>query len=146
MRGQEQRHEHGHDEVGGTQLARLEPNLIALIEGVEQIRAPPEVEHPNQGYSQPALQHCQRQQSQHCGNEIAVGSGNAQAAGKSGETTPGTRNDKPTKRKQCSRMSGCMASARGCRRSSGKTYRAKTMPHAMKLNAMLIPNKASGGM
>src|SRR5215471_17640281 len=43
-------------------------------------------------------------------------------------------------------MSGCMASARDRRRSSGKTYRAKTMPHAMKLNAMLIPNKASGGM
>ena len=37
-------------------------------------------------------------------------------------------------------------SARGWRRSSGKTYRAKTMPHAMKLNAMLIPNKASGGI
>jgi len=39
-----------------------------------------------------------------------------------------------------------MASARDWRRSSGKRYRAKTMPHVMKLNAMLIPNKASGGI
>ena len=34
-----------------------------------------------------------------------------------------------------------MASARGWRRSSGKTYRAKAMPHAMKLNAMLISER-----
>jgi hypothetical protein len=39
-----------------------------------------------------------------------------------------------------------MASAREWRRSSGQRYRATTMPHAMKLNAMLIPNKASGGI
>src|SRR5262249_3324798 len=51
-------------------------------------------------------------------------------------------NDRPTKRKQCSRMSGCMASARDWPRSTGHTYRTKTIPHAMKLNAMLIPNRA----
>jgi hypothetical protein len=44
VRDEEQGHKHSHDEVGGTQLARLEPNLIALIEGVEQIRAAPEDE------------------------------------------------------------------------------------------------------
>jgi hypothetical protein len=43
-------------------------------------------------------------------------------------------------------MSGCMASARDRRRSIGQRYHAKAMPHAMRLNAMLIWNKASEGM
>jgi hypothetical protein len=37
VRDKEQRHEHGQNEVGGTQLTRVEPNTGALIEGVEQI-------------------------------------------------------------------------------------------------------------
>jgi hypothetical protein len=43
-------------------------------------------------------------------------------------------------------MSGCMASARDRRRSIGQRYHAKAMPHAMRLNAMLIWNKASEGI
>jgi hypothetical protein len=39
-----------------------------------------------------------------------------------------------------------MASARDRRRSTGQRYRVKTMPHAMKLKAMLIPNKARVGI
>src|SRR5262249_57067384 len=43
-------------------------------------------------------------------------------------------------------MSGCMASANDRLRSTGQRYRAKTMPQAMKLNTMLIPNKARVGI
>src|SRR5262245_4910684 len=43
-------------------------------------------------------------------------------------------------------MSGCMASMRGWWRSSGQRYRAKTIPHAMRLNTMLIWNEASEGI
>jgi hypothetical protein len=49
VRDQEKRHQDRHDEVGSAQLAWLVPNAIALIEGVEEIRAAPDVERPDQG-------------------------------------------------------------------------------------------------
>src|SRR5262245_17321086 len=44
VRDQEQRYHDGQNEVGGTQLTRLDPDADkALIEGVEQIRGTPKV-------------------------------------------------------------------------------------------------------
>src|SRR5215472_16826954 len=65
----------------------------------------------------------------------------AKADGRSGDTTPGTRTANPMKRKLCRMSRGCNASARGRRRSSGQMYRAVTIPHAMKLKAMLTKNQ-----
>src|SRR5215471_11348164 len=65
----------------------------------------------------------------------------AKAAGRSGDTTPGTRNAKPMNRKLCRISRGRNASARCRERSSGQIYRAVTIPHAMKLNAMLTKNQ-----
>src|SRR5499425_3098517 len=45
------------------------------------------------------------------------------------------------KRKLCRMSRGRNASARSRRRSSGQIYRAVTIPHAMKLNAMLTKNQ-----
>src|SRR6516162_11920402 len=53
----------------------------------------------------------------------------------------GTRNANPMKRKLCRMSKGRNASARCWRRSSGQIYRAVTIPHAMKLNAMLTKNQ-----
>ena len=47
----------------------------------------------------------------------------ANADGRSGDTTPGTRNASPIKRKLCKMSRGRKASALGRRRSSGQTYR-----------------------
>src|SRR2546426_11322400 len=66
----------------------------------------------------------------------------AKADGRSGETTPGIKNANPMKRKLWKMSRGRNASARGRRRSSGQMYRAATIPHAIKLNAMLT-KKAS---
>ena len=69
---EEQRYHDRRNEVGGTQLPRLEPDSIALIERVEEIRTAPKVEHPDQDDSQPTLQACQCKQGQNRGNEITV--------------------------------------------------------------------------
>ena len=61
VRDKKQWHEDGHNEIGRTQLTRLEPNPRALIEGVEEIRAASNIEDPHQYRSQPALK---RRQSQ----------------------------------------------------------------------------------
>src|ERR1700756_1413334 len=45
------------------------------------------------------------------------------------------------KRKLCRMSRGRNASARCRRRTSGQIYRAATIPHAMKLNAMLMKNQ-----
>src|SRR5262245_4551226 len=55
-----------------------------------------------------------------------------------GDTTPGTRNGRPTKRKQCRTSNGRRASARERRHSSGQTYCAATMPEAKKLKAIPV--------
>jgi hypothetical protein len=75
VRDEEQRHKDGHNEVGSTQLTRLEPNPIALIEGVKQIRGAPQVEHPGERQSQPPRQRRQSQQGEDRRNEIAVRGG-----------------------------------------------------------------------
>jgi hypothetical protein len=54
--------------------------------------------------------------------------GRAKAAGKSGETTPGTKNAKPMNRKLCKRSSGRRARARGWMHSAGQRYRAAMIP------------------
>ncbi len=59
--------------------------------------------------------------------------GCAKTIGRSGETTPGTRNAKPTNRKLCKRSMGRRASVRGLLRSAGQTYCRTTIPHAAKL-------------
>jgi hypothetical protein len=56
VRDEKQRYQDGHDEVGRPQLTGLESDAVALIEGVKQIRAAPNVEDPGQGDSQPARQ------------------------------------------------------------------------------------------
>src|SRR5215469_12449689 len=66
----------------------------------------------------------------------------AKAAGRSGDTTPGTRNASPMKRKLCRMSRGCNASARCLPRSSGQIYRVVTIPQAIKLNAMLTKNQS----
>src|SRR5262245_9518194 len=71
--------------------------------------------------------------------------GRAKPLGKSGETTPGTRNAKPINRKLCRTSSGRRASARGWSRSAGQRYRAAMIPQATKLTATLIPKRACGG-
>src|SRR5262249_15962501 len=66
----------------------------------------------------------------------------AKAEGRSGDTTPGTRNANPMKRKLCRMSKGRNASA-GCRRRScGQMYRGATIPHAIQLNAMLTKKKS----
>src|SRR5499427_7863821 len=70
----------------------------------------------------------------------------AKADGRSGDTTPGTRNANPMKRKLCRMSRGRNASARCRRRSSGQIYRAATIPHAIKLNAMLPKNQSCDTM
>lgn len=47
VRDEEQRHDDDHDEVGGTKLSRLQPDTIALIEGVEEVAGSPHAEHPD---------------------------------------------------------------------------------------------------
>jgi hypothetical protein len=69
---QEQRYHDGRNEIGGTQLARHEPDRIALIESVEEIGATPQVEYSDQEHAPPAAQPGQCQQSKDRGNEIAV--------------------------------------------------------------------------
>src|SRR5262249_41864689 len=76
VRDEKERYHEGRDEVSGTQLTRGGPDTgqVTLVERVEEIRAAPEVEHPDQGNSQPARQRRQGEQGQDRGNEIAVGS------------------------------------------------------------------------
>src|SRR5262250_700294 len=50
------------------------------------------------------------------------------------------------KRKLWRMSTGCNASGRGRRRSSGQMYRAVTIPQAMKLNAMLPKNQSCDTM
>src|SRR5262249_37161379 len=70
---QEQRYHDGRNEVSGAQLTRLDPDTDqTLIECVEQNRATPKVEHPDQADSQPALEPRQGEHGQDGGNEIAV--------------------------------------------------------------------------
>src|SRR5262245_8484217 len=66
----------------------------------------------------------------------------AKADGVSCDTTPGTRNANPMKRKLCRMSRGRKASARSRTRTSGQMYRAVTIPQAMKLNAMLPKNQS----
>src|SRR5262249_29987703 len=66
----------------------------------------------------------------------------AKLGGRSGDTTPGTRNANPMKRKLCRMRRGRNASARCRVRSSGQIYRAETIPQAIKLNAMLMKNES----
>src|SRR5215472_17330759 len=66
----------------------------------------------------------------------------AKADGTSGDTTPGTRNANPTKRKLWRMSTGRNASARCRRRSSGQMYWAVTIPQAIKLNAKLPKNQS----
>src|SRR5215471_14732274 len=61
----------------------------------------------------------------------------AKADGRSGDTTPGTRNANPMKRKLWRMSRGGNASTCCQRRSSGQMYREVTITHAMRLNAML---------
>src|SRR5262245_34238092 len=49
-------------------------------------------------------------------------------------------------RKPCKTSNGCRARARGRVRSDGQTYRAVTIPQAMKLKTRLIPYTARGGI
>src|SRR5262245_20563099 len=72
--------------------------------------------------------------------------GRAKAIGRSGDTTPGIRNAKPTNRKVCKRSNGRRASVRGTRRSAGQMYRFAMIPHEMKLRITLIPNIARRGI
>src|SRR5262249_9963207 len=51
------------------------------------------------------------------------------------------RNANPMKRKPCRMSKGRNASACSRTRSSGQIYRLTTIPHAMKLNAMLTKNQ-----
>jgi hypothetical protein len=66
--------------------------------------------------------------------------GPANAIGKSEETTPGTTNANPTKRKLCKRRMGRSASARGWLPRAGQMYSYVTIPQTTKLNTTLIPN------
>src|ERR1700730_16774584 len=70
--------------------------------------------------------------------------GCAKADGRSGDTTPGTRNANPIKRKLCRISRGRNASARCLRRSSGQMYREVTIPQEMRLNAMLTKKQICG--
>src|SRR5579864_3049733 len=70
----------------------------------------------------------------------------AKADGRSGDTTPGTRNANPMKRKLWRMSTGRNASARCRRHSFGQMYWAVTIPQAMKLNAMLPKNQSCGTM
>src|SRR5262249_17233397 len=72
--------------------------------------------------------------------------GRAKAAGRSGETTPGTKNAKPTNLKLCKRRSGRKARTRGWMSSAGQRDRNVVIPQARKLRAILVPNKACGGI
>src|SRR5262245_23042306 len=49
-------------------------------------------------------------------------------------------------RKPCKTSNGRRARARGRVRRAGQTYRAVTIPHAMQLRTILIPNTARGGI
>src|ERR1700744_1430474 len=68
----------------------------------------------------------------------------AKADGRSGDTTPGTKNARPMKRKLCSTRIGRNASALGRALSFGQMYCFATVPHATRLKAMLMKKHSCG--
>ena len=81
VRDKGQRYHDDRNEVSGTQLTWLDPHTDkTLIECVEQIRTAPEIEHPDQDDSQPALESRQREQGQDCGSEVTVCSWKSESA------------------------------------------------------------------
>jgi len=101
VRDEQQRDEHSRNEVGGALHTRREAkaNTIALDERVDEVNGAHDVAFPRDS------------EAGHAGNKssaisesVAVikspyAAGAANAAGMFGETTPGTRNASPTKRK-----------------------------------------------
>ena len=75
MGEEQQRYEHGHDEIAGAQLTRLEPNLIAPVEGEEEVRRAPNIEDPDESTPESRPQTRQRKQGEERGTEIAVRGG-----------------------------------------------------------------------
>ena len=57
------------------QLTRLEPNLIAPIDGGEEVRRAPDIEDPDESNPEARLQTRQRKQCEERGAEIAVRGG-----------------------------------------------------------------------
>ena len=99
--------EYGHDEVGGTHPARLERNPIALKEGIEARSALPQrLNTQTKAIPNLLFSTASASKASTTAMRSPQAAGIAQAGGKSGETTPGTRNHRPTKRKQCTKMSG----------------------------------------
>ncbi len=60
MCDQQERDYESWNEIGSAQLARREPGMIGLIERVEQVGRPPEVEEPHDCDASRASQRCQR--------------------------------------------------------------------------------------
>jgi hypothetical protein len=142
MRNEKQRHDKGRNEEGGTQLTRYEPDEIGLIKSVEEIRTAPKVEHPDQEDPQPVCSPARASSARTAAIRSPYAAGRAKAPDNSGPTTPGTKKAKPMNRKLCKMSIGRRAWTRDWLRSSGQRYRAVTIPQAMKLRAILIPNRA----
>src|SRR5262245_5263323 len=148
VRDQEERHDQRRNEVGGSQLSWRESSGVGLVKGVHEIDGAPDIEDPREENAGST----RRNRSDSRPSIAATMSPNAadaaNAHGRSEDTTPGTKNANPRKRKLWRTRRGRNASARGRSRSSGQTYWAKTVPQAMQLNAMLpkrrvVPTRSS---
>ena len=73
VRDQQQGHDESRNEIGGTKLARREPGVIGLVEGIEEIGCTPETEDPCDDNAGSAGQRCQRKQGEYCRNDVPVG-------------------------------------------------------------------------
>lgn len=73
MGDQQQRHDDGRDDVGGSQLSGLKRGVIALVEGVEEIGCAPEVEDPGDHRSDTGGQRQERQYCEYRRDEVSIG-------------------------------------------------------------------------
>ena len=72
VRNEEERYDHGGNEIGSAQLTWVEPERNSPIVRVEEIRGAPHVEHPHTRDSHPTLQRHQGKKSQDHVNKIAI--------------------------------------------------------------------------
>jgi hypothetical protein len=146
VRHEEKRHEYGGDEVRRNLQARCVPyaQAIALIKRVEQIDGADAVEPHTMMAPSRLLSVANASSASRDVARSPYAAGRAKASGKSGDTTPGTRNANPTKRKACSRSSGRSATVRGLLRSAGQMYRAPIRPHTTMPRSTLTPKITCG--
>src|SRR5262245_13188804 len=72
VRDQQQGHDESRNEIGRTKLARREPGVIGLVEGIEEIGCTPETEDPCDDSAGCTGQRYQRKQGEYRRNDVPI--------------------------------------------------------------------------